>query len=157
MGVAWRVVSAAHFVPKKRSPTMNTAARLITGIAMSAFLLTGSSLVLAQDKGKITKAAPAKAAKGEAKTTVMLENDLVKVNLVEYKPGDVNTTVPNSFSRVVHAVKGGTLTRTYADGKTDNSVWKEGDVRFNEPSKVAYTAKNTGKTDVKLYIVVLLK
>jgi hypothetical protein len=136
---------------------MNTAARLITGIAVSAFLLTGSSLVSAQDKGKATKAAPAKAAKGEAKTTVMLENDRVKVNMVEYKPGDVNTTVPSSAPRVVHALKGGTLTRTYADGKTESTVWKEGEVRFNEPTKMAYTAKNTGKTDILLYVVVLLK
>jgi len=136
---------------------MKTAARLITGIAMSALLLTGSSLVLSQDKGKGMKAAPATAAKGEAKTTVLLENARVKVNLVEYKPGDVNTTVPSSFSRVVHALKGGTLTRTYPDGKTENSVWKEGEERFNEPAKVAYTAKNTGKTDIKLYVVVLLK
>jgi hypothetical protein len=134
---------------------MNTAARLITGIAMSAFLLTGSSLVLAQDKGKPAKAAPAKAAMGEAKQTVLLENDKVKVSLVEFKPGDQNNAVPSSTSRVVRALKGGTLTRTYADGKTENSVFKDGEVRFNEPSKVSYTAKNTGKTDIQLYIVQL--
>ncbi len=127
------------------------------GVAVSALLLTGTNLALAQDKAKPTKAAPAKAAKGEAKTTVMLENDRVKVNMVEYKPGDVNTTVPSSSPRVVHALKGGTLTRTYADGKTEDIVWKEGEVRFNEPTKVAYTAKNSGKTDIKLYVVVLLK
>jgi hypothetical protein len=130
---------------------------LLTGVAVSALLLTGTNLALAQDKAKITKAAPAKAAKGEAKTTVMLENDRVKVNMVEYKPGDVNTTVPSSSPRVVHALRGGTLTRTYADGKTEDIVWKEGEVRFNEPTKVAYTAKNSGKTDIKLYVVVLLR
>ncbi|HSW84133.1 MAG TPA: hypothetical protein VLH12_11690 [Usitatibacter sp.] len=122
---------------------------------MSALLLTGSSFVLAQDKGKATKAAPAKAAKGEAKTTVLLENDKVKVNLVEYKPGEENKAVPSSSSRVVHALKGGTLTRTYADGKTESVVWKNDEWRFNEPTKQAYTAKNTGKTDIVLHVVQL--
>jgi hypothetical protein len=137
---------------------MTTGARLLTGLAVSALLLAGTNLALAQDKGmaKDTKmAAPMKAAKGEAKTTVLLENAKVKVNLVEYKPGEENKAVPSSSSRVVHALKGGTLMRTYADGKTENIVWKNDEWRFNEATKQAYTAKNTGKTDIVLQVVQL--
>ena len=45
--------------------------------------------------------------------------------------------------------------RTYADGKTQNVEWKTGEARIAEPDKTAYTVKNTGKSDVHLYIVVL--
>jgi hypothetical protein len=135
---------------------MKTIVRILSGVAVSALLFTGSSLVLAQDKGKDAKAAaPAKAVKGEATTTVILENDKVKVNRVEYKPGDTNKAVPSSSSRVAHAIKGGTLVRTYADGKTETITWKDDEFKFNEPTKVAYTAKNTGKTDILLYVVQL--
>jgi hypothetical protein len=52
----------------------------------------------------------------------------------------------------VRALKGGTLQRTYADGKKEQVVYKTGDVRINEPGP-AYTTKNIGKSEVKLYVV----
>ena len=102
---------------------------------------------VAQDK--------AKAEKGMAKLTVLAENDKARVFEVQYKPGEENKAVPSSSLRVVRALKGGTLMRTYADGKTQNVEWKTGEARFVEPDKTAYTTKNTGKSDIHLYVVVL--
>jgi hypothetical protein len=137
---------------------MKKSARFLMGLLVPAFMLAGvaANPALAQDKAKDAKAAPAaKAEKGKAAQKVLLENNKVRVQEVMYKPGDENTSVASSSSRVVRALKGGTLMRTYADGKTEKSEWKTGEVKFIESSKVAYRAKNVGKTDVQLYVVIL--
>ena len=104
--------------------------------------------VMAQEKAKAEKAE--KAEKGKAVLKVLAENDKVRVFEVAFKPGDENKAVPSSSFRVVRALKGGTLMRTYADGKTQKVEWKTGEARINEPDKVAYTVKNIRKTDVML-------
>ena len=121
--------------------------RLLTTVVVPAFLVAGlmASPALAQDKAKA----------GAARITVLADNDKVRVFEAQFKPGDENKAVPSASSRVVRALKGGTLMRTYADGKTQNVEWKTGEVRFIEPDKTAYTAKNVGKSDVHLYVVVL--
>ena len=132
--------------------------RLFVSLLVPAFVLAGvtASSAMAQDKAKEAKAAPAaKAEKGQAALKVLLENDKVRVFEVQYKPDDVNKNVPSSSFRVVRALKGGTLMRTYADGKTQNVEWKTGEVRSVEPDKTAYTTKNIGKTEIQLYVVVL--
>jgi len=118
-------------------------------MAMAAILMFAftTGAVMAQEK--------AKAEKGKAVLKVLAENDKVRVFEVAFKPGDENKAVPSSSFRVVRALKGGTLMRTYADGKTQKTEWKTGEARINEPDKVAYTVKNVGKTDVMLYVVVL--
>jgi hypothetical protein len=134
---------------------MNRSISLFASLAVPVFMLAGlaANPAMAQDKAKDAKAAPA--AKGMAKLTVLAENDKARVFEVQYKPGEENKAVPSSSHRVVRALKGGTLLRTFADGKTQNVEWKTGEVRFIEPDKTAYTAKNVGKTDVHLYVVVL--
>jgi predicted metal-dependent enzyme (double-stranded beta helix superfamily) len=121
-------------------------------MAMAAILMFAftTEAVMAQEKAKAEKAE-----KGKAVLKVLAENDKVRVQEVAFKPGDENTSVPSSSTRVVRALKGGTLMRTYADGKTQKVEWKTGEARINEPDKVAYTVKNVGKTDVMLYVVVL--
>jgi hypothetical protein len=123
---------------------MSTSARFLSGLATGAILLAGIIGI------------PAMAAeKGEAKVTTLLDNDKVTVREVHFQPGDENKTVATSAYRVLRALKGGTVTRTYADGKTEKLVYKTGDVKFLEPLKIGYTAKNTGKSDVLLYVVQL--
>ena len=125
---------------------MNASARVLSALAIGAFLAGMiAAPAMAQDK----------AAKGVAKFATVMENDKVKVLDVQYKPGDENNTVPSSASRVVYVIKGGTLTRTYADGKTEKVDFKTGDTKFNAPSQTTYTVKNTGKSDVHLHIVQL--
>jgi hypothetical protein len=102
---------------------------------------------LAQDKAKAEKGAP--------KMTVVTENDKVRVYQILFKPGDENKAVPSANSRVIRSLKGGTLERTYTDGKKEKITYKAGETKFVEATKVAYTAKNVGKTDVELYVVML--
>jgi hypothetical protein len=92
------------------------------------------------------------ATKAGTAPTVLLENDKVRVYEITYKPGAVSTGVPTTAYRVVRAITGGTLLRTYADGKTETVVWKDGQVGTIEASE-AYTSKNIGKTEIRFYVV----
>ena len=136
--------------------------RLLVSLVVPALMLAGvvAGPVMAQDKGKDMKAAPAaKAEKGKSALKVILENDKVRVFQRTYKPGDLNEEVPSSSNRVVHTVKGGTLERTFADGKKEKYDVKNGEVRYLEAAKTPggkYTVKNVGKTEI-VNVVVLLK
>jgi hypothetical protein len=129
---------------------------LLVPALMLGAVITGP--VSAQDKAKDAKAMPAaKVEKGKATMTVLVENDKLRAYETRYKPGDVNMSVPNSY-RVVRTLQGGTLLRTYPDGKTEKVELKTGMVRYNEPAKGGgpqYTTKNLGKSDIVQYIVAL--
>ncbi len=122
--------------------------KLVTAsLAVLAFALSGAILssAIAQDK---------RADKGATKSTmkVLADNAKTRAYEVTFAPGAENTAIPTSSVRVVRALKGGTLQRTYADGKKELIVYKTGQVRINEPGP-AYTAKNIGKTTIRLYVV----
>ena len=104
---------------------------------------------MAQEKAKA-----AKAEAGKASIKVLAENEKARAFEVRFKPGDENTSVPSSSFRVVRALKGGTLMRTYTDGKTEKSEYKDGEVRINPPAP-QFTTKNVGKSEIVLYVVVL--
>lgn len=121
--------------------------RLVTAVlGAAAFVFSGLTIdAFAQDK---------KADKGAAKASmkVLQENDKVRAYETTLAPGAQNTAVPSSATRVLRVLSGGTIERTHADGKKEKVQYKTGDVRILNPSP-AYTAKNIGKTEVKLYIV----
>ena len=122
--------------------------RLVTAsLAALAFVLSGSMLNSAMAQGK-------KAEKSAAKATikVVAENAKARAYEVTFAPGAENTAVPSSSLRVVRALAGGTLQRTYADGKKEKIVYKTGEVKINEASP-AFTTKNIGKSQIKLYVV----
>jgi hypothetical protein len=124
--------------------------KLVTAsAAVLAFVLSGALVnpAIAQDK---------KAEKGAGKATmkVLAENTKARAYEVTFAPGAENAAVPSSSVRILRALKGGTLQRTYADGKKENIAYKTGEVRINEASP-AFTTKNIGKSEVKLYIVQL--
>jgi len=135
--------------------------RLFVSFLVPAFMLAGvaASPAFAQDKSKDAKAAPAaKAEKGKSTMKVLLDNDKVRVFERTYKPGDVNEEVPSSTFRVIRTLKGGTIERTYADGKKEKMEFKTGTVRFLEPAKGAggkYTVKNVGNTEIVSFVIVL--
>lgn len=112
---------------------------------MSGAALALSGLAFSQDK-KADKGA------GQGVMKVLQENDKVRAYETSLKPGAENKAVPSSATRVLRVINGGTLERTYADGKKEKVEYKAGEVRILNPSP-AYTAKNIGKTEVKLYIV----
>ena len=70
---------------------------------------------------------------------------------IHFKPAMKATT---AAAAVIRALKGGTIQRTYADGKTDKITWKTGEVKGIDPAP-AFTPKNIGKTEVVLYVVEL--
>lgn len=111
----------------------------------------------AQDKAKgaepaksadSAKAAPAK--KGEPLQKVYLENDQVRIFEATFRPGDTAASVARPL-RVIHVLKGGTLTRHYPDGKTEKRVFKTGDTVVSQASP-AYAPKNEGKADIVLLV-----
>ncbi|MBI4203801.1 MAG: hypothetical protein HY527_02135 [Betaproteobacteria bacterium] len=132
---------------------MKRLIRSYTGLLVAALVLAGfvAQPVMAQEKAKEAKAA--KAEKGKATVKVLFENDKVRVQELTFKPGDEGRNAARPFA-VVRALKGGTIMRTYADGKTEKRVWKTGEVRAQGPDPV-FTPKNVGKTDVVLYVVLL--
>ena len=120
--------------------------KLITAAA-GALALALVCDATAQDKGKMDKGG---APKATMKT--IAENAKVRAYEVTYAPGAVNTSVPASSTRVVRALAGGTLERTHSDGKKEKVTYKTGEVRINESSP-AYTTKNIGSSEIRLYVV----
>jgi len=120
---------------------------LLMTVLIPAFMLGAliATPVMAQDK--------AKAEKGKATVKVLFENDKVRVVEATFKPGDEGPNVARPF-RVQRVLKGGTMQRTYADGKTEKLDYKTGQVNGAGPDP-AFTPKNIGKTDVVLYVVFL--
>jgi negative regulator of sigma E activity len=116
--------------------------RLIASAA--AATLVFSSLAYAQDKAE--KKAP------QASTHQITENDKVKVYEVTYKIGAENKSVASTSMRVVRAIRGGRIERTFADGRKETVDYRPGQVRVNQPGP-GYTAKNVGKSVLVLYVV----
>lgn len=114
---------------------------LIPGFVLAALIVTPA---MAQDK--------AKAAKGKAVQKVLHEDDRIRVTETTLKPGDVGPNVVRGL-RVSRVMKGGTLLRTWADGKTETRELKTGEVRVSGPDKQAYFHKNIGKEDFVFYTV----
>lgn len=88
---------------------------------------------------------------GKAVRTILAEDDKFQVFEIRQKPGEVNTP-STSGTRVIRALSGGALLRTYADGKTEKSDWKTGEVQIQGPGP-QYTVTNIGDTEVVLYVV----
>jgi hypothetical protein len=117
---------------------------LLAGAICFSMLL--GTQALAQDKGK--------ASKGDSgfSQKVLHEDDKVRVTEATYKPGSTGPSVQRGY-RIVRTLSGGTLERTYADGKKEKVEFKTGSVTPREPDKVAYANTNVGKTDVVFYSV----
>ena len=93
----------------------------------------------------------AKAAAPKQELKVLLENDKVRVTESRWVPGATSDSVKR-LTRVTRALKGGTLQRTYPDGKTELSTYKTGEVKFFEADG-PYGLKNIGKSEIVLYSV----
>lgn len=88
---------------------------------------------------------------GKAVRTVLAEDDKFQAFEIRQKPGEVSVA-STSGTRVIRALSGGALLRTYADGKTERSDWKTGEVQIQGPGP-QYTVTNVGDTEVVLYVV----
>ncbi|HEY6821736.1 MAG TPA: hypothetical protein VI321_06930 [Burkholderiales bacterium] len=100
-------------------------------------------------------ATPQRSPEANVSSTVIADNDKVRVLENRFKPGAVNATPPAPYLRVVRVMKGGTLLRTYEDGSTQTVSYRTGETLINPPSIKSYTAKNVSDGELVLYIVVL--
>ena len=133
---------------RKGTWSMNKWMRFFTGVLMLAFITAGITTpsAIAQEKAKA-----AKPEKGKATIKVLAENDKIRGYEAHFKPGDEAPSQARPM-RVIRALKGGTLMRTYADGKTEKISWKTGDTRIVGPDP-EFKIKNVGKTEIVLYVV----
>ena len=100
------------------------------------------------------KAAKAKSAKApKASLTDIVVNDRVRVVEVVMKPGSESDSLELPV-RVTRALKGGTLTRIFPDGKKEKIKFKTGEARYGEAVST-HSVKNSGKTTIHLYSVFL--
>jgi quercetin dioxygenase-like cupin family protein len=132
---------------------MKQFAHLLTALSV-ALLFVAAPPALGAEKEKAKDEKAMKAEKGKSTIKVLAENDKLRAQEVRFKPGDVNNAVVTTTSRIIRVLKGGTLVRTYEDGKTEKIEYKTGDVKVLEPS-AKYSAKNVGKSEVLLYVVLL--
>jgi quercetin dioxygenase-like cupin family protein len=109
---------------------------------LAVLLVCVSASVLAQDKAKpasgYTRATVAEAHGFEAYTTT-------------FPPGAVSPMAKRPI-RVIYVLSGGTLERTYANGKKVNITYTTGETKIINDD-VAYELKNTSNSTVKLYCV----
>jgi len=80
----------------------------------------------------------------------VVDNEKVKSWEVTYKPGQ-GSAMADRAPRLVHALSGGTMRRTMADGKTSDIVWKAGETRWLTQER--FSNQNVGKTTVHLLVV----
>ena len=129
---------------------MNKPVRFFLGLLVAASLAFVSSGIPAAEKDKAKDAKPVPAEKGKPEIKVLFNNDKVRVLEVTFKPGDEAPNVARPL-RVVRALKGGTLTRIYPDGKKEEIAFETGEVKIFEASP-AYIYKNEGKSDLVHFI-----
>jgi len=129
------------------------AGRFWIAIAGACLMVTvAGNVAMAQDKAKPATAATKAAVKDERERKVLVENDKVLVSEVRYKAGS-SSGMQERQARVVRALTDGTVEKTLPDGRKETITWKAGQVRFNP--KETFSQKNTGKTDLLLYVVTL--
>ena len=95
----------------------------------------------------------AKSPAGNYQIKKLFENDKVVVTENVFKPGGESENRVRNYFRVVRVLRGGTMETTWADGKKEVFDRKAGDVYAGGPDTMAFKTKNTGKTDVVLYVV----
>ena len=121
--------------------------KMLLASAVCVSLLVAGPAIAQDKKGKIP----------ERTQKVLVDNDRVRVTETVYPPGAGTNTANQPPYRITRAIKGGTLERTYADGKKEAAAFKTGEVKEQPAAKAPYTLKNTGKSDVVLYTVQIKK
>jgi hypothetical protein len=130
---------------------MSKSVHFFAGLLVVAIMAAGvtASAAMAQDQAKDRKAAKVE----KESTKVLFDNDKVRVQEVIFKPGDQGPNAARPF-RIIRVLKGGTIRRTFSDGKIDNVVYRTGEVKVYEADR-PFVPKNIGKSDIVLYVVAL--
>jgi len=98
---------------------------------MKKFALIGTAILMSSFFGRAATAQEkAKGEKANGRTgTVFVENDRVKVYEGRFKPGGKSPRMPNRPARVEFAITDGHMRHYYPDGKTEEVMWKAGEVK----------------------------
>lgn len=109
---------------------------------LALLLICTSVAVFAQDK-----------AKPESGYTreIVAEGSGFHVYATTFPPGAISPMAKRPV-RVILVISGGTLERTYADGKKENIIYKTGETKIIDEDK-PYELKNTSNSTVKFYAV----
>ena len=116
--------------------------KVLLASAVCVSLLVAAPAIAQDKKGKIP----------ERTQKVLVDSATFRVTETTYPPGS-GTASTQPGHRITRALKGGTLERTYADGRKETLTWKDGEVREQPAAKAPYALRNTGKTEMVLYTV----
>ena len=119
---------------------------LLLSVLIPSFMAAGliASPALAQDKMKL------KEVKATNTIKVLHEDDRVRVTETTTKPGEIGPMIVRG-KRVTRWLQGGTVERTYNDGRKEKIERKTGEVIVAGPDKEAYSVKNIGQTTIVSY------
>jgi hypothetical protein len=112
-------------------------------VSAMVLALAGSSPLLAQ--GMATEKPMPAGAQQTVKT--IAENGKVLVQELSIKPGETAPMMKRPM-RVVYFVSGGTVVRTFDDGKTETVTYKSGETRILDIPR-GYSYVNSGKTTIR--------
>lgn len=110
---------------------MGISARLLAGLAGATLLMTSITV-------------PAE---------VIFDDGRVRVQELRFKPGDVGPNVVRPF-RVIRVLEGGTMRRTFPDGRKDDIQYRKGETRVFE-REGPFAIQNVGTTDIVMFVVAL--
>jgi hypothetical protein len=132
---------------------MKTLRHLFIGVLLATLMLAFSTkVVIAQEKAKSqVKSAPPEEKKA-APAKVLLENERVRVVESRIKPGEKNEMKMRN-DRVIVPLKAAKIRIHSADGKTEDSEYKVGEVQFRKQGKSQ--TENMGKTETQNIVVTL--
>jgi hypothetical protein len=136
---------------------MKSWTSLFTGFLIAiAMLAFTAGAVMAQEKAKAEKAKPgpaeqkAEKTKGQSATKVLFENEKYRVVETRSKPGEKNEMKARQ-DRVIYSFNAGKSRVHYPDGKTEDVVFKAGEVRFRKAG--TSQTENSGKTENRNLVI----
>ena len=126
-----------------RQPNLLNAMLLIAGLLIPGLF---ANIATAQERPQTTKTG--------FSTTVLLDNEKVRVFEATWKPGSESPSAKRP-PRVVRVTTGGTLSYIYGDGRIEKITKKTGEVYYVDADPVAFSVKNESEAEVVLMNIVL--
>lgn len=130
---------------------MSKCAGVLAGLLVPLLLVAAAIATPATAQEKTAVKNMQKTPVGKPIVKEIVRNDKVRAYEATFRPGDQSPSIERP-PRVARALKGGTLTLVYPDGKKEKSVYKTGEVKFVDHTP-AFAVKNETKRAIRLYIV----
>lgn len=88
-----------------------------------------------------------------APAEVLFDDDRIRVQELRYKPGDKGPNIVRPL-RVIRVVQGGTIRRTFPDGRTEDIEYRTGETRVRD-KEGPFGIQNVGAADIVFFVVAL--